>query len=344
MGLNHKLSLPLIAVLFISCATSHRFSRPKTQIEKNFEKVIAQQEKSKEYRDNKAYFISSAALMSEDYEQAAKILEKLSKENKEDNFLKRKLAVTLIKGAKLEESLPILEEVFKKSKYEDSQIGLVLAGVYTGLNQGKKAQAVYQKILKKDPSHVDACVFLGKSFALNDNFNKAKKLLTKCSKISKKEGIFNYYIGKMYVDKEEYKKAMWHFKKALRIDPDYSQAALGVGLIHEQAKRNEKAVAVYERFLKKNNDDVIILNRVVSLLFAMQKYKEVVPYAETLSDFDPDNLNLKVKLGILYTDVEDYSRAISVFKSLLKNSPKNDKLLYYLAAIYQETKNYQDWT
>ena len=35
----------------------------------------------------------------------------------------------------------------------------------------------------------------------------------------------------------------------------------------------------------------------VQLLFTQEKFDQVIPYAERLSDHEPDNLNLKVKLG-----------------------------------------------
>src|SRR5690606_8462595 len=98
----------------------------------------------------------------------------------------------------------------------------------------------------------------------------------------------------------------------------------------------DAAVALYRKHLEKNPDDKIVLGRIVQLYFTMQKYAEVIPYAERLSDDEPDNLNLKVKLGILYTEGKDYRKAISVFKELLQHTPDNDNILYYVAAIYQQ--------
>jgi len=68
----------------------------------------------------------------------------------------------------------------------------------------------------------------------------------------------------------------------------------------------------------------------------------VIPYAERLSDLEPENLNLKVKLGILYTDSKKYHEAISVFRDLLVAAPHSDKILYYLGAIHQDLKKYSE--
>jgi tetratricopeptide (TPR) repeat protein len=80
----------------------------------------------------------------------------------------------------------------------------------------------------------------------------------------------------------------------------------------------------------------------VQVLFAKEKYDEVIPYAERLSDLEPENLNLKVKLGVLYTDAKKFPEAISVFKDLLVAAPQSDKILYYLGAIHQEMKEFQE--
>jgi len=62
-------------------------------------------------------------------------------------------------------------------------------------------------------------------------------------------------------------------------------------------------------------------------LFFKERYAEVIPYAEKLIDLEPENLNLKVKLGVLYTDAKKYYEAISVFKDLLSLAPGSDKIL-----------------
>jgi tetratricopeptide (TPR) repeat protein len=158
----------------------------------------------------------------------------------------------------------------------------------------------------------------------------------------KGRGIFSYYIGKLYVDKGDLKTALKYFEKSARIEPTFSQSIMAIGVVHEEEKRNDKAAKVYAKYLVKNPNDGLILNRIVQLYFTTEQFAKVIPYAEKLSDLEPDNLNLKVKLGILYTDVKKYDQAIYTFKNLLRSVPKNDKILYYLGAIYQETAEFEN--
>jgi len=293
------------------------------------------------YLSSDMFLKANSAQMEGDYQTANLIYSHLITLVPKDNFVKSKYAVSLIRTGDLDKSEKLLEEVFADSKSKDSQIGLILAGVYSSLGKSSKSKKVYYKLLSINKKNEDACVFLGKAYALENKFKKAVSTLKKCEKRIKKKGIFSYYIGKMYVDKGNLKQAERFFKRSARIEPGFSQSTMALGVIYEEKKQNSKAISTYKKYLKNYPDDTLILNRIVQLLFSSEKYGDVVPYAEKLSDFEPDNLNLKVKLGILYTDVKEYSKAISTFKMILAQVPANDKILYYLGAIHQEIEEYE---
>ena len=292
-------------------------------------------ESSVNYLASDFYLKASAAQVAGDYATANLLYEYLLRLT-DDDFVKTKYSVSLIRAGDLESSEKYLKEIYVNSKYKNSKIGLVLAGVYTGLNKVVEARKIYKKILSKDSKNEDACVFLSKSFALEDKFSQAKKTLERCERKDRKNGVYSYYIGKQYIDKGKISQAKKYFKRSLKKQPDFSRSVLALGLIHEEKEQFEKAVKIYKKFLKKEPSDKLILSRVVQVLFQTSKYKEIIPYAERLSDLDPEDLNLKVKLGVLYTDGKQFNKALAVFKELLRAAPKSDKILYYMAAIYQE--------
>jgi tetratricopeptide (TPR) repeat protein len=80
----------------------------------------------------------------------------------------------------------------------------------------------------------------------------------------------------------------------------------------------------------------------VQLYFVLNKFKEVIPYTERQVAIDPSDLNMKVKLGILYTDAQRYEDAKGVFKEILISVPASDKVLYYLGALYQQTNDTEE--
>lgn len=279
------------------------------------------------------------SLMEGDYLTASVLFEHLATLVPQDDFVQKKYAVSLIRVGDLERSLKVLENLFQKS--HDEKVALILGGVYSGLDQETKARTVYQSILKVNPKNEDACVFLSKSHALAKDNKKAFSQLSSCSKADSKNGMFDYYAGKIHLDAGNLAAAKSAFKKAHDKQPSLSQAVNALGVILEEEENYQEAAAVYEKHLKKQPLDTQILARIVHVLFLKEKFEQVIPYAEKLSDLEPENLNLKVKLGILYTDSKKYPEAISVFKDLLAVAPQSDKILYYLGAIHQEMNELQ---
>ncbi len=287
------------------------------------------------------YLKASAALMEGDYQTANLIFKHLISLAPQDNFVKQKYAISLIRTGDIEESEKILEDVFNSSGKKDPKVGLVLAGVYSSLGKIKKSRLVYRRLMKTNPKNEEACIFLSKSYALEKNTTRAVNLLKKCNSKDKGKGIYNYYIGKIYVDKKHYKTAKTYFQKSLKEEKDFSRAVMALGLIYEELGQITKAEKTYKKYLRKSPNDTLILARLVQLMFTQEKFNEVIEFAERLSDYEPDNLNLKVKLGILYKDNKKYDKAIQIFKDLQVYAPDNDKILYYLAGIYQEIEDYE---
>jgi len=282
---------------------------------------------------------ANMSLLEGDYATASVLFKHVMDLVPNDAFIQKKYAISLIRVGDLETSEIVLEKLYSTSK--DEKVGLILAGVYSGVDKEDKARAIYHKILAANAKNEDACIFLSKSLAVAKETQKALVQLKSCAAKDKKNGMYDYYIGKIHVDQGHIKDAIAAFKRAQERQ-NLTQAVNALGVIYEEQEQFETAIKLYQAHLKKNPSDGAILTRVVQTLFMRERYLEVIPYAEKLSDLEPDNLNLKVKLGILYTDAKKYPEALTVFKDLLAAAPKSDKILYYLGAIHQEMGELQE--
>lgn len=257
-----------------------------------------------------------------------------------DYYVRKKYAVELIRLGSLVEAKLVLGDLLKESKYKEETLGLILGGVLTALNDISDAQDVYKKVLKKHPKSEEACVFLAKSYTLEKKYKKAHGLLGKCATKDNK-AIFTYYRAKVYLKQGKSKTAEKLLRKTLKDDPSYYQAAMALGLLKEDDEKFKQAIKVYEDFLKENPRNFPVLSRLVQVLFANEMFDKVLPYAERLSSLDQSDLNLRVRLGILYTDAKQYDKAIGVFKEILAAVPTSDKVLYYLGSLYQQTSDFE---
>jgi len=266
---------------------------------------------------------------------ASILYEYLLKLTPEDNFVKSKYAIELIRIGKLAEASTVLAPLFQSDR--DEKLGLILGGVYSALGDNDEAAKVYKKLVRGKEQSEEACIYLAKYYAESDKVARAFNQLQACEKRDPKNPNFSYYQGKIRVDQGKLNKALKHFRYSLKIDKSYSQAAAAMGVIYEEQKRFSKAKSTYRKFLKKNPKSPMILERLVQMLFAQEKYAEVIPYLQRLTDLDPGDLNMKVKLGVLYADNGDVKKAKKIFNDILEHVPNSDKVLYYLGALHQES-------
>ncbi|MES2528982.1 MAG: tetratricopeptide repeat protein [Bdellovibrionota bacterium] len=292
------------------------------------------------YLSTDLFLKGNMSLMEGDFVTASVLFKHLTFLVPDDEFVLKKYAVSLIRVGDLETAQGVLEKMYLKR--HDEKAGLILAGVYAGLDKEKESREIYHAILKKNPQNEDACVFLSKSYAIGKENAKAFAQLSACAKADPKNGMYDYYAGKIHLDAENMPAAIASFKKSFERQPGHTQAVNALGVIYEETEKFPEAAALYKKHLDVSPNDSVILNRMVHVLFQQEKFDQVITYAEKLADLEPDNLNLKVKLGILYTDAKQYPEALSIFKDLLSVAPASDKILYYLGAIHQELKQFQE--
>jgi len=252
-------------------------------------------------------------------------------------LFKKKYVIELIRSGKINESEKLLEDLVLKD-FKDEALALVLGGVYTAQSKNNKALTIYREIWRKFKSP-EACVYWAKNLVRQNKGSSAIKTINQCSK-EKKSPVFNYFIGQYFLKKDNYKTATKYFKNALKIDGHYDKAAISIGLIMESKEKYKKAIKFYRNYLKKNPDSYSINSRVVQLMFSQNFGKAIIPYAENMINLDPNDLNTKVKLGILYTDSNEFKKAKGLFREILAAAPASDKVLYYLGALNQQTQNY----
>ncbi|RPJ74467.1 MAG: hypothetical protein EHM20_10545, partial [Alphaproteobacteria bacterium] len=298
-----------------------------------------------EYLASDLFIKGNDASIRGDYQTASQIFRYVAELEPQDIYVKRKLSIELIRVGELKEAEKILETVFAESKSNDDSTGLILAGVYAALEKPALARTTYLKIIKAGGDDIqEACLFLAKSYASEKKYDQAHSLLAKCEKRDSEDSVYSFYRGKLEYERGKKSESKKFFEKSLKIDSSYAQAALALGAFYEEKENIPAAIKIYKKFLEVdgNSTSIPVLSRLVTMLFTIEANEEVVPYAETLSSIDNSDLNLKVRLGLLYSDVGRYEEATNLFKEVLTVVPDSDKVIYYLGALNQQTNRYPE--
>lgn len=320
--------------------------RDKQRIEQSLDDITNQAieagESAVSYLSSDLFLKANDAALKGDPVTAVLIYKYIVKMKPNDIYLRKKYAVELIKANRLREAQKQLVFLINS---QDSELAvkakLLLAGVYTALNQKEKAIENYREIvLKKGGDIPEACIFLSKSYVSVEKFKRAYSVLDFCSKKTKEiknKSHFSYFKGKLEFDRERSKYAIRHLKKALKQDKENYQAVLLLGHIYEIKEMKSAAKKLYYNFLERSPSSYSVLSKYVNLLFAEGEYARVIPYLEKLLAIDEENLNLKVRLGVLYTEANRIEEAKGIFKEILEVIPDSDKVLYYLGSLYQQS-------
>jgi tetratricopeptide (TPR) repeat protein len=278
--------------------------------------------------------------------QTSKIIYKyLLQKFPNDLHLKMKYGESLIRLAQLHEAQLVFEDLEKnqiqqKIKDKDDKTALILAGIYEGMLDRDRSRAIYEKIIRNNPKQEEACLLLSKSYTDENQLPKAISIIDQCLRKNSQSAALAFHQGKIYLELKNNQQAFLSFTKALKSDPKNEKIIFGLGTIYEEMKKYPMAVEVYKNFLDKNPSNILILNKLTTLLFILERSKEAIPYMKAMVQMVPDDLNIKVKLAILLSEENLLDDSKALFEEILEKVPQSDKVLFYLAAIYQQQEQF----
>jgi len=145
-----------------------------------------------------------------------------------------------------------------------------------------KARALYQQILRVNPSHPDALHLLGLIEHQQGQSRLAIELIQKAIQARPTDAVFHFNLGNLHQDVGQLDRAIACFEQALLRQPEFVDALLGLGTALRAKGRAEEAIASYRKVLCIQPDYAIAYN---NLLFNLQNSSTSSPadiYAEHL--------------------------------------------------------------
>ena len=254
----------------------------------------------------------------------------------ESALVHTRLAMEYVKKGMLSAALETVQEALRKDpKFVDAR--LMLAGLYSTLRDLDSAIVEYDRVLKQDPKNEEALVYRAQISVEAGRNEEAIRLLKGFLKKQPDSAVSWYYLGRVYQKLDQKDEAIRSYRKAADLRPGFAQAGLALGWTLEDSNRAAEALVAYQR-LYDEAQDTTAANRIATLLLKQEKYREALPYLEVVEAADADDMNVRVKLGLVYMELKKLDRAETLFKSILAKTPDADRVRYYLASVYEEQK------
>jgi len=135
---------------------------------------------------------------------------------------------------------------------------------------------------------------------------------------------FHYNLGMASFEKGDYRSAIKHFERSIRINPNVARTHNELGMCFLFLKENAKAVPHFERALEIDPSFGEVHNNIGISLFGLGRYEEAeMHFQATLASPDYGTKFIPLyNLGNLYQNLGRYDDAIAIYERALEDEER----------------------
>ena len=197
----------------------------------------------------------------------------------------------------------------------------------------KKVIKYGKKLLKKIPDDTYLLNILGVSSIKLEDYQDAEKYFKKLLFFKQTPKLY-YNYGNILKKIKNYKEAINSFNKAIKLNPNFSEAYNNLGNVNKLIDENDEAIKNYKKAIKNKKDNLEAYFNLANVLKENKQYKETKNIYEKILKINDNNIDAQNNLGAIYSILGNFSIAREYFKKVIN---KNNLFL-------ESYKNYIDIT
>ncbi len=250
------------------------------------------------------------------------------------------MAKLYFSNGEMSEAVEMADTIPLSSVEENSSL-LELAKIYAGSGHSDKALLFLDRVIEKDPTHDKGYISKGMLLLSIKRLGEARAVLqTAVDRVPQSPEV-HYYLGMTMSEEGIFEESEKHFEEAIKIRSDFRRAYLSLGSLHEEHKRPEQAMHVYERYLQHGNPhDKDFRLQLVRLYLRTQAHDKALKQLNRILEYYPNDLNAQVRVALVYGEMGNYQQAIDELSKILHSRPKELRVRDYLGLMYEEMKDY----
>lgn len=267
------------------------------------------------------------------YRQAVAYLEQALKGGAKSALILNQLSESYLKLGEGERAIELGRKAAELEP-KNASYQMSLASTYAAVKRYSEAKEYYQKALKLNPNDRKIPLLLGIIEAELGEFDASIKVFSKYIKSHPESENGYFYRARIYLEKDDLKRAKKDLATALSLRPSFLEAGLTLGMLHERLGEIDEAIEVYKQI----DGSGRYKKRLAQLYLQKKMYKEALQNLLEYERLEPDDFSAKVKVGLIYFELKDHENAAKRFRSILKEEPKSDSVRFYLGAVLEEAK------
>ena len=206
--------------------------------------------------------------------------------------------------------------------------------------QGKLNSAIesYKKAMTKDPTNDKASYYLGGIYFKKKQYGHALQAFKSSVSVNPKFTNARYALALTYEKLNENKKASEHYKKTIQLNPKLYSAHYNLGMTQKKSGQYKAAITSFEKAgsIKSSAEANAQIGELYSKIGQRSK---AISYYKTALRQDTNHRQARFNLAIIYVQQNKRGLAKAELTTLLKKNPRQAEALYQLGKIEQESKN-----
>lgn len=201
----------------------------------------------------------------------------------------------------------------------------------------QSARMLYERIIKRNPMHIDATYMLGTLLAESGVLELGLMYLKSAAKLKPDSPMIYSNLGHVYLKLGKLDQARDCYLRSLKLNPQDPGILFNLGTVFHQQGKLEQAASYIENSLEIKPDfpSAYIL---LSNIYREQNHPDLgAACLIKFLEYVPDSIEVLFELGNILAAHQDYANASIYFKRILEIDPDNGSARHAVAALSGET-------
>lgn len=203
--------------------------------------------------------------------------------------------------------------------------------------------------MKLESSELKNQIQIGKEYARAKDYDKAEKVFLDILKQHQLADVHNA-LGLCYADRGDFSAAEYCFQQALKINPNYMEAALNLSVLYNNLGFGKKSKEIYKKLKKygaagRGAMDPMLMSRIANLYAevgdlynGVGEYREAIYAYKKATELCPDYVDIQTKLAIAYRESGQKAKALEIFTKFKRKASKFSPLWVALGVTHYAAK------
>lgn len=256
-------------------------------------------------------------------------------------FLHTHVAELLLRQGQLQEAVTYAKRALSINPNHVPSL-LLISSALAGIGRPEEAVGYLEAAVRADPGRLDLYYNLGLLYTNVKQFDRARATIRRAIERDPESPVGFYYLGRVESEAGDDRAAIKAYETARTLDIDFVHPTLALGELYEQRGQADKAIALYQSYLDQGGErqTAEVRNRLVQLHLRQKAPDKALAVLDAAVQEDPQDLEARLRRGLILIDLHEYDKAIQDITVVSNAHPNDHRLLGYLAALYEETKNF----